>query len=176
MIDSYTIEEAITFSVTHARHIAAKVATDLKRIQRLYGQYSGGEPSDKRITEYETEIIALLKGGYLREVTYGFKRDGKWIEPSLRYTARELSDASAHDDDPGRIRPGSDISGASLYSFLTYSAAWDTLSAAEKDTFKKALPFQRVTASEPGVNGYMSADRIYSAGGRALDRASVRSY
>ena len=34
---SYTLSETRTFTVTHARHMAAKVATDLKRMQRLYG-------------------------------------------------------------------------------------------------------------------------------------------
>ncbi len=168
---SFTLTETTTFTVTHARHMAAKVATDLKRMQRFYGW-----PSDNDIADYESEIIALLKGGYLREVTYGFQCDGKWIEPTLQYTARDLAGASANDDDPGRIRPGASISGASFYSYLTYSAAWDHLSETEKDAFKKTLPFQRSGAPEPGVNGYLSRDRTYSAGGRALDRAIVRSY
>ena len=53
---SYTFSETATFTITHARHIAAKVATDLKRMQRFYG-----EPSDIRIKNYETEVIELLK-------------------------------------------------------------------------------------------------------------------
>ena len=32
---SYTISTLTSFTVTHARHIAAKVATDLKRLQRF---------------------------------------------------------------------------------------------------------------------------------------------
>lgn len=168
---SYTIAQTASFTVTHARHMAAKVAADLKRLQRFYGK-----PSNSQIADYEAEIIALLKGRYLLEVTYGFKRNGKWIEPALRYTARDLAGASANDDDPGRVRPGANTTGASFYSFLKYNAAWSVLSAAEKDAFERGLPFQRGTASEPGVNGYLSADRIYSAGGRALDRSTVRSY
>jgi hypothetical protein len=38
------------------------------------------------------------------------------------------------------------------------------------------LPFFRGGAPEPGVNGYFSPDLIYSAGGRALNRNSVRSW
>lgn len=168
---SYTIAEAQTFTVTHARHMAAKVATDLKRMQRLYGK-----PGDADIADYEAEVIELLKTGYLGTVTYGFQRDGRWIEPTLRYTARDLAGTSANDDDPGRIRPGADISGASFYNYLTYSAAWDQLTEAQKDAFKKSLPFYRTGAPEPGVNGYLTDDRMYSSGGRALDRSSVRSY
>jgi hypothetical protein len=171
MTSSFTITEARTFTITHARHMAAKVATDLKRLQRLYGK-----PSNTSIAEYETEIIELLKAGYLGTVTYGYRRNDRWIEPALRYTARDLEGASANDDDPGRIRPGANVDGASFYSYLTYTAAWDSLSEAEKDDFKKSLPFYRGGAPEPAIDGYLSNDKTYSSGGRALDRASVRSY
>lgn len=168
---SYTLSESITFTATHAKHLAAKVATDLKRMQRFYGF-----PSDSKISTFEAEIIELLKKGYLGTVTYGFKRNGEWVEPTLRYAARDLAGASAGDDDPGRIRPGIDVSGASFYSYLTYSDAWDRLSVAEQEAFKKTLPFVRGGAPEPGINGYLSMDRTYSAGGRAMDRFCVRNY
>ena len=42
-VHSYSYTESTTFTVTHARHMAAKVATDLKRMQRFYGK-----PSDER--------------------------------------------------------------------------------------------------------------------------------
>ena len=168
---SYTISTTTSFTATHARHIAAKVATDLKRLQRFYGK-----PSDSDITDYETEIVQLLKKGYLDTVSYGYKRYGQWVEPTLFYTARDLAGARANDDDPGKIRPGADISGASFYSYLTYSMSWYELSVDEKEAFKKCLPFQRTGAYEPGVNGYLSNDLTYSSGGRALDRASVRNY
>lgn len=168
---SYTLSESESFTVTHARKMAAKVATDLKRMQRLYRS-----PSDIDIASYEAEITEFIKEGYLGTVAYGFRRDGNWIEPTLHYTARDLAGAAANDDDPGRVRPGANLDGASFYSYLTYSAAWDALSAADKDAFKKSLPIERGGAPEPGVNGYLSEDRTYSAGGRALKRASVRSY
>ena len=168
---SYSFSETRSFTETHAKHMAAKVAADLKRMQRLYGR-----PGDIDIGNYETEVVQLLKKGYLGTVWYGYWRGGDWIEPTLRYTARDLEGGSANDDDPGRIRPNADISGASFYSYLTYSAAWDKLSDAEKDAFKKSLPFYRGGAAEPGVNGYLTDDRTYSSGGRALQRASVRRY
>ena len=167
---SYTVSETTTFTVTHARHMAAKVATDLKRLQRLYGK-----PGDIEIADFESEVVELLKGGYLGTVAYGYRRDGNWIEPTLRYTARDLAGSAANDDDPGRVRPGADISGASFCSYLTYSAAWNTLPETEKNTVRARLPFKRTGAPEPGVRGYLSDDRTYSSGGRALSRASVRS-
>lgn len=171
MTASYTVSDSITFTETHARHIAAKLATDLKRMQRFYGS-----PPDFDISQYETEIIELLKKGYLDKVTYGFQRNGNWIEPTLRYTARDLAGISANDDDPGRVLPGKDTANASFSSYLTHSAAWNRLSATEQEAFEKRLPFRRSGASEPGITGYLARDLTYSAGGRALDRASVRSF
>ena len=171
MSDSYTFSETVTFTITHAKHMAAKVATDLKRFQRFYDK-----PSDVNIANYEVEIVELLKGGYLGTVTYGFRRGGNWIEPTLRYTARDLAGTSANDDDPGRIRPGVDIINSSFYSYLTYSLSWDSLCKSEKDAVKSRLPFIRSGVQEPGVNGYLIDDRTYSSGGRALNRSSVRSY
>lgn len=168
---SYTLSDTITFTLTHARHLAAKIATDLKRLQRLYGQ-----PSDTSIANYEIEITELLKGGYFGTLTIGFKRNGEWIEPALRYTARDLAGLAANDDDPGRIRPSANVTGATFGSYMTYTTAWDNLTLAEQEAFKKRMPFYRGGAPEPGIHGYLSSDRTYSAGGRALDRSSVRSY
>jgi hypothetical protein len=158
------------FTTTHARHIAAKLATDLKRMQRLYGV-----PSDSSIAQYQEEVIELMKGGYLGTVAYGYRRDSDWIEPTLKYTAQDLLGESA-DDDPGGIRPNRDVTGATFYSYLTYSSAWDALSASEKEVVEGRLPFRRGGAPAPGVKGYFADDRSYSAGGKALVRSTVRSY
>lgn len=168
---SFTATETRTFTVTHARHLAAKVAADLKRLQRLYGHIT-----DERISEFEEEATELLRQGYLGTVTYGFKRNGEWIEPTLRYTAADLV-GNGTDDDPGRVLPGKDIRGAEFHSFLTYSAAWDDLSPDERTAVKRQLPLQRVSGTESAVsNGYFADDKTYSSGGRSLGRASVRSY
>jgi hypothetical protein len=171
MSSSYTISGSETFTVTHARYLASKVATDLKRIQRFYGK-----PSNETIANYEVEITGLLKEGYLGVVTYGFKRDGKWIVPTLKYTAKALSGLVATDDDPGRIRPGANVDGASFGSYLTYSSAWKKLSTEEKEAFKRNPPFERGDSDEPGMSGYLSEDKVYSTGGCALNRATLRSY
>jgi len=171
MTNSFTISEATTFTLTDSKHMASKFAADLKRLQRFYGY-----PDDIAIVTYETEVIELLKHGYFGTLTVGFKRDNSWIEPTLRYTARDLASAVANDDDPGRVKPGANIAGASFYNYLTYSNAWDALNSTDKEAFKKRMPFNRSGAPEPTINGYLVDDRIYSSGGRALNRASVRSY
>ena len=124
----------------------------------------------------QAEAIELLRAGYLREVTYGFRRNGKWIEPTLRYTARDLQGMDAADDDPGRVCPKSNVTCAIFGSYLTYSIAWSRLSAADQRAFERRLPFRRSYGSEPGTDGYISHDLTYSSGGRALDRAVVRSW
>lgn len=167
---SYTSSEAVTFTVTHAKHLASKVATDLKRVQRFYGA-----PTDQQIHDYEAELILLLKAGFLSTVTYGFRRGDLWVEPTLKYTARDLGGASSVDEDPGRIRPGADVGGAYFTSFLIYSSPWHELAPAAQDEFEAQLPFQRSGSPEPGVSGYMQVDRTYSAGGHMLERMTVRS-
>jgi len=169
-MNTSTFTGSTTFTITHARHISAKVATDLKRLQRLYGQ-----PGDADISDYETEVVALLRAGYLGEITYGFRRSGKFIPPTLFYTAEGLA-GSGHSDDPGRIRPGYDVSGASFYSYLTYSPEWYRKTAEERRTFKDALPFQRSAADEPPTVGARVTDRNYVAGGVTLRRSTLRPF
>ena len=168
---SSTITKTTSFTVTHAKHISAKVVTDLKRMQRFYGS-----PSDEKIVEYAVELIILLKHGCLGTVTYGFLRDGKYIEPTIKYTAQDLEGASANDNDPGRIYPGADISGAAFYSYLTCSSAWYSLTSQQKEELERQIPVKRSGGTEPTVNGYFLNDKTYSAGGRALNRASVRNF
>jgi hypothetical protein len=168
---SYTQTEVRSFTETDAKHIASKVATDLKRMQRFYGA-----PSDASINAYEKELIELLKNGYLGAVSYGYKKNGNWIVPTLKYTAKELSNFNASDDDPGRVPTNGNIEGASFHSFLTYSTSWNSLSQHEKANFERTLPFQRGHGSEPGINGYMSSDKSYSAGGKSLDRSILKNY
>lgn len=168
---SHTLSESRSFTITHARQLASKVAADLMRMHRLYGQ-----PSLERVNQFEQELVAFLHYGYLDTVTYGFKRDGEWIEPSVRYVASEIT-TQGLDDDPGRVKPGHNVAGAAFSSYLIYSPAWDRLAATEQSSFESTLPFQRTGAPEPGVaNGYFQSDKTYSAGGVSLGRSSIRSF
>jgi hypothetical protein len=166
---SFTATETKTFTLTHAKHLAAKVTADLKRLQRLYG-----DVSDERIAQFEGGTSCCVRAARNRHLWFS-ARD-KWIEPTLRYTASELAGSST-DDDPGRVSPGRNISGAQFHSYLTYSTAWDALTADQRATVKKQLPLQRVSGTESAVsNGYFADDKSYWSGGRSLGRASVRSY
>lgn len=171
MSTSYTNSETQTFTVTHAKYLASKVSTDLKRIQRFYGS-----PSDLDISSYEKELTEFLKNGYLSEISYGFKRGDNWIEPTIKYTAKDLAGMSSADDDPGQIRPNADISGATFYSYLITNSKYSNLAIADRESFDKTLPFLRGGAPTPGTNGYMSSDKTYSSGGKSLDRSTLKKY
>jgi hypothetical protein len=167
-MSSYSITRSRTFTRVHARYIAAKVAADLMRMRRFYG-----DPSEWMISALQNELVELLVAGYLDVATCGFIRDGKWITPTVMYTASELGD-DGPDDDPGRIPPGADASGAGFWSYVTYSQAWFMLTQEQRKKFYEHLQISRVGAATPGVNGYFAQDRTYSSGGRALIRSSVR--
>ena len=79
---SYTTTETNSFTMTHARYIASKVATDLKRFQRFYSS-----PSDDWIDRYEGELAGLLKHDLVDNVVYGFQRNSLWTPASVRYRA-----------------------------------------------------------------------------------------
>lgn len=169
-MSSYSFSNSSTFTITHARHLAAKVATDLKRIQRFYP----GSLTDSEIADYEQELIAFLKAGYLVKVEYGFKKGGEWIKPTLRYTAKDLEDSYySTDDDPGKIRPGANVSGAIFTSFLTWSTAYSDASEADRDEFEKELPFVRSRGNSPSSNGKWVSDLTYTSGSRSLNRSHL---
>lgn len=169
-MSSYTTTETSSFTITHARYIASKVATDLKRFQRFYGS-----PSDTWIDRYEGELAGLLKHDAVETVVYGFQRNSLWTPASVRYRAIPGGTLMA-DDDPGKIRPGIDVAGAHFTSFLSYSTAWFNLTQADRESIERSLPIQRSTMSVPGLeSGAWSDDLSYSAGGRGLGRSSVRT-
>lgn len=158
-----------TFTRTSARHVASKVAADLCRIQLGYGR-----PNDATIDDYEAELVELLAGGYVKRVTYGFKRNGKWIPPTLKYEAR-LDGTLVTDDRAGKIPRGCNVAGASFTSYLVYSSSWYALSQTERDAIKKTLPFQRSYGDEPTAgSGTWSADKSYSHNGGGMNRSALR--
>lgn len=166
MSSSYTFSDTESFTLTHAKRLASKVAADLKRFQRFYGL-----PSDLWIDRYERELVELLKRDALSYIVYGFKRNGQWTEAAVRYKALAGGQLDV-DDDPGRVRPNLDVAGAGFTSFRSTSRA---LSDQEAQEIDEAAGFSRVSGSAPDLeSGYWAEDRTYSAGGRGLGRSSVR--
>jgi Bacterial HORMA domain family 1 len=168
MTTTFTFSE--TFTRSNARYVASKVAADLRLLQRFYGR-----PTDVEIDDYTGELVELLLGGYIQRITYGFKRGSTWVV-ALRYEAR-LDGTLDADDRAGRVTPGSNITGASWYSYLVHSSAWELLDPAERARIEARLPMQRTGADEPSSsNGSWVQDRSYSAGGSGVRRASFRPW
>ena len=165
---SYTDTTSESFTILHAKYLASKVATDLQKFHRFYN----GQPTLEWIDKYEKELAVLLKYKAVSSVIYGFKRNGKWTEAAVQYTVMPDGSLSSNDD-PGKIRPGLDVSGASFTSFLHWKTAH--LTAAESAALDNEVPFQRGTGETPPLEaGYWANDLNYSAGGRGLGRATVK--
>jgi Bacterial HORMA domain family 1 len=169
MSTSTTFTDIESFTITHARKIASKVATDLLRFQTLYGS-----PSEEWIDAYEGEMVQLLNYDVVESVVYGFKRNGRWTEAAVRYRALP-GGTLVTDDDPGKIRPRLDIEGAWFTSFLSYNSKWWKLSEQQRTAIKAQCPFQRSSGEAPPLeSGYWADDLNYFAGGRGLGRSTVR--
>jgi hypothetical protein len=166
---SYSTTATSSFTVTHARRIASKVATDLQRFHRFYGR-----PPIEWINNYEQEVVELMQHDAIDEVTYGFKKNGQWVT-AVKYKA--VNGTLITDDSPGGLRAGFDVEDAGFGSYLVYSSAWDALNQTERERIRLRLPFRRTDGDEPAVlNGYWSQNRGYAAGGYGLQRSSIRRY
>ena len=169
---TYTTTQSKTFTVTHARHIVVKIATDLKRMQRYYRELSGGKPSDHDIENYQREAIALMLRDYMDKVEYGFKdRSNQW-RIALKYEARSGGILIA-DDMPGEIYPRADIRGCEFTSFLVTNHRWSYLSEYDREMVytNAGVSFRRTNGEEP--RGNWAYDKTYSAGGRGIIRSSL---
>ncbi len=168
-MSSYSLSHSQTSTITDAKYLASKVATDLARIQRFYGS-----PSDTEISEYEAELTILLKHDAVDNVIYGFKRNGLWTLASVRYVALP-GGALQVDDDPGRIRANLDVAGATFSSFLTYSSKWFGRTPEDRARVSSQLPFSRTTGNSPNLElGQWAQDKNYSSSGLGLGRSTVR--
>lgn len=169
MTSTYTQTETRSFTITEARHVAAKIASDLNLMNAYYSN-----PSIEDIEKYKDEAAQYIAKRYLRSVEYGYKKDGAVIF-SLKYTAKSDGTLST-DDRPGKIPSNLNMNGASFYSYLRHSFAFDNLSDAERAAFKSGLPIQRVSASEPALtnNGYWEKTHTYSKNGEGVEREVFR--
>lgn len=166
---AYTTTIGITFTKTHAEHIASKIAADLYQMQRFYGS-----PSEQKIKDYVTELIAFLADGYLKSIDYGFKKNDEWIL-AISYEISQTT-GGIRDDNSGRIPIGKDITGASWGSFLRYNDKYENLSSTEISEFQSKLPFKREGTTDPFNGQYSSYDKTYSTGGTDANRKIITKY
>src|SRR6266702_3687904 len=140
MSSTYTISE--TFTLTHARRLAAKVAADMHQCQRFYDH-----PTDTQIDNYQQELTVLLHGGYVNSYEFGFTtKDGRRVV-SWHYTVGPSGDLEGGRS--GGLFPTADVSDTIWFNFLTPSAEWYALSTAERDKIKASYSVRRSEGSPP---------------------------
>ncbi|MDQ3099626.1 MAG: hypothetical protein M3Q44_07830 [bacterium] len=166
MTGTHTFSE--TFTLTNAKYLASKVASDLFQMQLFYGR-----PTDQEINDYLGELIILLLGGYLDSVDYGFRRDNKWVIVAS-YSAH-FGSTSSTDDRSGGVYPGANISSSTWGSYLRTNSKFHTLSQEEKDKIEQDLPIKRNGQAEPGFyGGTWDCGKDYFSGGTGLLRKMYR--
>lgn len=154
-----------TWSKTHARYIAGKVAADLRQMQQAYGKLS-----DDHLNDLVEELVAYLAAGYLSYVEYGFRSGESWVV-AHKYTAAELG-SSLSDDRSGRIRRGADVTGAFWWSFLVTNYKYANLTQEQRDQFEAGIKIKRkngngVSASNTG----WASEKSYASGGGGVSRS-----
>jgi hypothetical protein len=163
MTQTYTTTE--TWSRTHARYIAGKVAADLRQMQQEYGK-----PTDEHLNDLVEELVSYLADDYLDYIEYGFRRGDTWVV-AHRYTASQLG-SSATDDRSGRIRRGADTTGAYWSSMLVTNSRFANLSQAERDRYEAGIKIKRNAGSGATPStGTWAQERSYSSGGGSVSRA-----
>lgn len=69
MTGSFT--RSSSFTITHARYLASKVAADMHLCAHYYGN-----PCEAWIRSYAEELAQYLNAGYLEEYEFGYKKNG----------------------------------------------------------------------------------------------------
>ncbi len=165
---SYTTTDTDTFTVTHARHLASKIAADMRICSSYYGS-----PGANAMWDYMEELTPLLKGRYVGEFEFGFKLNGVRIV-CWQYTVDRFGVIDT-DDRAGKLYSSAMLNGATFYSQLTYSSEWELLTEPQKKAILDTLPIQRTIGPSPtDGSGYWVSDRTYSAGGTGISRRTFR--
>jgi len=157
-----------TFTLTHARQLAAKVVADLHQCSLLYGR-----PSGARLGDYEAELIEKLAKGYVATYEFGFKRNDQRVL-SWRYTVGPDGGLQGSAN-AGALYARAAVAEAEYFNSMSHSSEWDNLTDAQQLAFESNLPFSRKTAALPGDgDGYWMTDHQYSAGGIRIERKTFR--
>lgn len=169
MTSTYTQTE--TFNVTHARKLAAKVVADMHQCNRLYGK----GPAAAAIAEYEAELVAMLKGGYLSSYEFGFKTSDDKRVLAWKYTVNASGDLEGGRS--GGLTANVDVSTASMFNFMSTNAAWWALSTDGQAKVDAEHSIRRNEGEPPADgSGYWTDSRSYTAGGVGITRKEFRPY
>ncbi|MCA9217178.1 MAG: hypothetical protein KDB27_29115 [Planctomycetales bacterium] len=170
-MSTFTHTQSATFTVTHARYLASKIAADLNACSRLHGR-----PAISVVEKYNEELIELLRYGYLSQYEFGFKRSDKRVL-SWSYEV-DASGAVSGDDRAGKMSAYVDLSDTSFFNYVWYSAKYQNLTSDQQAAFKDSHPINRASGSPPsdGNGVWSGTEKNYSAGGTGISRRSFRSF
>lgn len=168
MSSTYTTTE--TFTLAHARRLAAKVAADMHQCQRFYDK-----PTDTQIEDYQEELTVLLHGGYVQSYEFGFKTKDERRVVSWHYTVGPSGDLEGGRS--GGLFEAADVSGAVMFNFLTTNSKWSHLSQTEREKIEASYQIRRTDGKPPlDGNGYWDSSRRYASGGVAVTRKEFRPW
>jgi hypothetical protein len=165
---SYTATES--FTLAHARKLAAKVVADMHQCLRVYGR-----PEETSIGAYQTELVVLLNGRYVSKYEFGFK-----TATEKRIVSWKCTVTSAGDLEGGRsggLYATADVNGARMFNYLCHSDKWFGLTASEQAAVDAKHSIERVGCDPPSDgSGRWVRDRQYVSGGVALEREEFRPW
>lgn len=159
-----SLTRSASFTITDARYVGAKVATDLRLLHNLYGR-----PTLATIDDFAEEVALLLKDGYLHTVDYGFCDTTDAWKLRLRY--RATTGGQLLDSRPGSYPRDLPLEDYTFCSYLTYSTTFHLLDTADRARFEATLPFQRGTADAPtAYSGTTTSGHGYGRNGTGVLR------
>lgn len=167
---SYSYTTSQSFTIIHARKLAAKVSADMEQCRRLYGY-----PSAAAIANYQEELTVMLHGGYVSEYEFGFKTADDCRVVSWKYTVNDYGDLQGGRS--GGLYTQAKIGNATMFNFMTYSPKWSALTASEKSVVDAKHMIVRGDGYPPADgNGSWVRDKTYAAGGVAIERQEFRPW
>ncbi|QDV85400.1 hypothetical protein [Planctomycetes bacterium TBK1r] len=170
-MSTFTHTASATFTITHAKHLASKIAADLNACSRLHGN-----PSVAAVENYNAELVELFRYGYLSRYEFGFKRDEKRV---LSWSYEVSTSGNIETDErAGKMSAYVDLGGTTFFNYAWYSSKYNSLASDQQSTFKDSHPVNRTSGDPPsdGLGSWSGTEKNYSAGGTGVSRQSFRSY
>jgi hypothetical protein len=168
MTMTYSYTTAETFTIVHARKLAAKVIADMHQCKGFYGRPTSVE-------DWQEELIVKLAGEYVAIYEFGFRTDDDKRVLSWRYRVTAAGDLEGGRS--GGLCATAKVANATWFNFLWHSSKWDDLSQEERDKVEAQHSITRTVGDAPtDGSGRWVRDRTFVSGGRALQREEFRPW
>ena len=168
MTDSHTNSES--FTVTHARKLAAKVTADMYNCLQHY-KY----PPAAEIDRFTEELVVMLSRHYISVYEFGFQTAENKRVVSWRYTVSVTGDLEGGKS--GGLFATADTSNAAWFNQMTWNSNWTALTNTEQEKINGLHEVRRITKSGPNDgNGHWVTSRTYGAGGVSIVREDFQPW